>query len=197
MAKGRKETTTTYTPWGSNEQKNLLKSANQQYKTVSGDFGNIYNQLKYFTGTMGDTTPEFQAQLDKTLQGQYQGGVSNLAEAYAPKYRANTQNVVARFGGLNSSVGRDTQAEIGRQEQKAYSDLANDIEGKRYTITQQELANQQTQLGNLMNMLNLTPQYGQYLEGVIKQSPSFAPVNQTTSSRTGLAKFYDPLSLFT
>jgi hypothetical protein len=157
--------TTTFTPWGNAEFGNLLGNANQQYSTISSAFPDLFNEAR---STYQAIDPE------RSIAAQKRSGLQTIQESFAPQYRQAIQGNVARFGGINNSVGRDLQAEIGKSQARAGANLANQLEGNLYNMQQQ-------QYQNAMQALGLPISYGNFLQGVAMNAPRMASVNQTTT----------------
>lgn len=163
MGSGEQKTTT-FKPWGHDEYSNLMSGANAQYSAISEAFPQLWGNVQ---STYGAIDPE------RSIAAQKRSGLQTIQETFEPQYRSAMQSNVARFGGMNNSVGRDLQAEIGKQQGRAGAMLGNQLEGNLYNMQQQQYQNAMQQMG-------LPIQYGNYLGGIAKYAPYMAKTTQTT-----------------
>lgn len=164
---------------GASQFDELLKGEQDKYKRYQGDYGSILDQMEGLRGSMYNTSPQFQEQLNQTLGGMKDRGFQTLSEYYEPTYRRNQQNVASRFGGIQNSVARDTEAEIAKRERDAATNLARDIESQRYNIEGTQLQRQRMPYTDLMAERQYTDALiPQYLN-TIGQAQQYAPVEYT------------------
>jgi len=95
-------------------------------------------------------SPEFQAQLDKrigTLKTQAQ---TTLQDIFRPAEERATTDIFRRLGGMRSSLAGDVIGQLQQQKGRTAQNLALSIEAQRAAQEQQQLANQQAALQNLL-----------------------------------------------
>lgn len=100
--------------------------------------------------TVNTLSPEFQKQLDNTIGVKKQQAQTTLQDIYNPIEKQTTSNIYARLGGMNSSIARDILGRLEQEKTKQATSLTQAIEADRNTIEQQQLANQQAYLQQLL-----------------------------------------------
>ena len=145
---GNRDTTqTTYTPWGSDEQRSLLDSTTSQYDTINESFPQMW-------GNVQDTYS--QVDPNSAIQSQQALGLQTLNEAYEPQYRKAQQLSAARFGGSNTTQARDIESELNNNFSTASSKLGSELGSNLYGM-------QQNQFQNALQMLGVPITYGNQL----------------------------------
>jgi hypothetical protein len=178
-----------------NQFSDLLAQTTPYYQSYLNQQGGLQNaRLKEATDLEGlyaselrkynTLSPEFQNQLNNTINLYKQQAGETLAETYNPIFARQTAGLVSRLGGagLGSSIANQQLADLTRQQSKSANELVNQIELNRQNIAQQQLANQ-------ANYLNALQSGSNYYRGLAQEPLSFIssaiPANIQTS--TGLS----------
>jgi len=109
-------------------------------------------QANALAKTANVLSPEFQAQLDKTIGLQKEQAQKTMTDIYQPQQEATTADIYKRLGGMNSSIARDILGQLEQKRTATSEDLARSIELDRQRTEQQQLANQASGLQQAMAM---------------------------------------------
>jgi len=94
---------------------------------------------------------DFKKSLDQRMGVLQQQAQTSLGDIYNPIQRQTNANIYSRLGGMNSSIAGDVLGKLEKERTNAAQNMALSIQADRQAQEQQQLANQQTALQNLLS----------------------------------------------
>ena len=157
------------TPYGQPQFNQAMTNVQNNNANLQGQWAGVNQQQQNALSGVNQISPQFQSQMKQGLQNNFNEQLGYLNQGYGglggygQKYRENNFNNVQHFGGINNSVGRDTNNELAGQYNQALGQLMNNQFEQGNALTQQQLYNNQNYLSDINNYANYINSYNDNL----------------------------------